>query len=359
MPAEFALPYLEAEALIVVMTRNSALDQAHPLFAMFGRKGQRSAKVKLRYMERKANALRHTSFGGRAVPINRGKIKETLAEPAVLKVFDELSFDDVALFTDAARFQAANEQSALAQATIAEANDRIVQIANDMSTDLEEERHRLMVGACLGEVTYYVYDSSTPRSVSWGLTSITPPSTAWDNVAATIVEDMYKFLSAFRANNQRGLSANAVMYSPKIWEGYFIKNTQWQTYTKLNPDLVKGFMGVQGGQSPFSTLGYVDSLFGLTWIPMEGTYMDVDGVTVRDRWPRNKLVFARLGPDGARPRWQMVLHPLHNPNAEINVEISEPKKGDDVKTYKIVGFENGLPLWEDPQMVQPVEVAAS
>jgi hypothetical protein len=356
----YNLPFFEAEAVISEINARDARDLAHPLFNIFQPRGQTASKIKLRTMTRRAGQLRHTTWGGRAVPVQRGEISERLVEPAVLKVFDHLTQEDVQLFTQAEAALRGNEVEGATAPAVVEALDRIQRLAADLGDDMAEERHRLMVGACLGSVDVLVYDATTPTTIDYGLTSIPSPATPWDNPAATIVADIEKALNTFRDNNTRGLSATHVLYSPHVYGEYFAGNTQWNTYVKQVPSMAQGFLRVPGGLNPFEPVGDVSqNLFGLTWVKVEGTYrkQNPDGTfTITPRWPTNTLVFLNLA--AARPRWQMVLHPWMNPRPEVNVEVKMPAVGDDVKEVTVTAFYNGIPLWEDPTCVQVWEVAA-
>lgn len=358
----YTLPFFEVEGVISEINALDSRDQAHPLFNIFKPKGQVASKIKLRTMTRRAGQLRHTTWGGRAVPVTRGTIDEKFLDPAVLKVFDHLTQEDVQLFTEAEGAMAANTiEGAKAPAVVA-AVDRIQRLAADISEDMAEERHRLMVGACLGTVEILVYDAIEALTVDYGLTAIASPSPAWTDAAATIVSDIETALDTFRDNNTRGLSATHAIHSPLLYSTYLVGNTQWNTYIKQVPAMAQGFLRVPGGNNPFEVNGDVSqNLFGLIWVKVEGTYRaqvaNAAGTyTTVARWPTNTIVLMNLA--AAKPRWQMVLHPWMNPRAEINVEVKMPVVGDDVKDVTVTAFYNGIPLWEDPTCVQVWEVAA-
>lgn len=362
MPGEFALPYLEVEALVAVINRRDARDMAHPLFGLFPRVGQTAQKIKIRYDNRRPAEVRHTTWGGRAVPIDRGEIKEREAEPAVLKVFDTITAEDAAMFAKAAEAKAANQVEGIGGAAIMDANERIRRLGADLGDNLAEERHRLMVGACQGSVSFLVYDSGVRREVSYGLPTIAAPSTHWDDPAALIVQDIESAIKTFRANNPRGLSPDTVLYSPDITSDYLVGNEQWQDWIKLVPSMAQGFLRVPGGRNPFDIQGGVnEGIFGLNWVKIEGTYMARDAttnaLTPTARWPVNKLTFLNVRELGAQ--WKMVVHPWFNPTAEVNVEVKEPQKGDDVKAAIVTAFDNGLPYFADPTLIQTWDVNPS
>lgn len=352
MAAEFSIPYLEAEALIAAMMRVDERDTQHPVLRFFPRQVHPGAKVKVREWTRKPGQVPHTSWGGKAQPVRRGTLKEREYSPAVIKLFDVLTREDLILFAAAARAAGANDVGPYAQAEIAAANARIEEIAAVLRSDDTEERHRLCCEALLGTVNYRLDEQSF--SVSYGLTSISTPSTQWNNVSATIVADMFAAIETFRENNARGASPRQVFYNPKMYADYFVKNTEWATYKKQNPELAQGFLRIPGGRTETDMLGrFTDPLFGLEWIPVEGTYVDYAGAS-QNRWNPKKLVLANM--DEAMCEWGQTMDPLQTPNADYNVEIGQPREGEDVKAHRVVLFDNGLPVIKYPDMIQPFAV---
>lgn len=352
MAGEFSIPYLEAEALIAAMMRVDERDTQHPVLRFFPRAVHPGGKVKVRQMSRKPGQVPHTSWGGKAQPVRRGTLTERLYEPSVIKLFETLTREDQILFAQAAQAAGANDVGPYAQSVIAAANARIEELAAVLRADDTEERHRLCCEALQGTVNYRL--DETDFSVSYGLTAISTPSTQWNNVAATIVSDMFAAIESFRDNNARGASPRQAFYNPKMYADYFVKNTEWATYKKQNPELAQGFLRIPGGRTETDMLGrFTDPLFGLEWIPVEGTYLDADGSS-QNRWDPKKIVLANM--EEAMCEWGQTMDPLQTPNADFNIEIGAPKEGDDVKTHKVVLFDNGLPVIKYPDMVQPFAV---
>lgn len=352
MAGPFSIPYLEAEALIAAMIRVDERDTQHPVLRFFPRRARAGGKIKVRRMRRKPGQVEHTSWGGRAVPVRRGTVEETEYSPSVIKLFEVLSREDIILFVEAARAAGSNDVGPFAQSMISEANRRIEELAQNLRMDDREELHRLCCEALTGTVGYRL--DGIDYTVSYGLTSIATPSTQWNSAAAKIVQNLMDAIETFRENNDRGLSPRQAFYNPKMYADYFIPNTEWQTYKKQNPELAQGFLRIPGGRTEADTLGRVtDPLFGLEWIPVEGTYVDADGASAA-RWDVKKLVLADM--DNAMCEWGQVLDPVQTPNADYNLEIGNPQEGDDVKAHKIVLFDNGLPVIGDPQLIQPFAV---
>lgn len=362
MPASFAIPYFEVEMVIGAIMRRDVRDIAHVLFNLFPRVPQTATTILMRFMKRNPARVRHTSWGGQAVPVERGEVSEKPAKPAVLKVQDNITFEDVLLFQAAADVLASNggmvPRGGLGAVKIAEAQQRIDELAADLSDDVAEERHQLMIGACQGNVDFLVYDAETPRQVSYGLTNIVDPADFADP-NTLVVDEMQKAIRAFRNNNPRGVSPTHVLYSPDFSD-YLAGNDQWQEFLKLVPSMAQGFMRVPGGLNPFDLAsGKIEpGLFGLIWVPVEGTYNKRNGdnsLTPTARWTKNKITF--LNVSYLQSQWRMVVHPWINPEAAINVEVGEPKKGEAVKEAPVIAFENGLPYFRDTSMIQPWTVS--
>lgn len=355
MPAANSVPYLEAEALVAAMKLADKRDTAHPLFSFFPRRGQVATKVKVRTIKRKAGQVRHTTWGGKAVPVSRGEITEQMYEPAVIKLVDTITIEDMNLYAHAATALQANDVGPAAKSYIQAANDRIQEVAMDLRADDAEEVHRLMVGALLGTVTYRLEGMDSDLTVDYGLTEIDSPSTLWDNIGATIAEDIEVAKRTFRDSNSEGLSANVVFYNPKIYAEYFIGNTQLQALKKAHPEYAIGLAGLPDGKTDVNGEGKLVNLFGLTWIPVEGTYRNLSG-TVVDRWPTNKLVLARQGVDGCMSEFTMAISEFHTPRAEPAVEVYAG--GRDVKTGEVYLFDNGVPTFKQPDKVMPWTIGA-
>ena len=363
---DYNIPYFEVEAVIAEWNEADARDFSRPLFFLFPPKGQRAPKVKIRTIHRRPNQIRHTTWGGRAVPVERGQIKERFVEPSVFKVFDHLTTEDEILFADAETAINANEIEGANSPAVVEANDRIQQFTADLREGVSEEKHRMCVGACLGQVEVLIYDATEPITVDYGLAAITPPSPLWSAVdgdglgTATIVADGAAALTEFRNNNPRGLSPQLALHGPGLYSRFLVNNKQWNEYIKHSPAMAEGFLRVPGGKNPFELTGEIQAgWLGLRWVMIEGTYMADDGVgnyTETARWPDNTIVLINV--NGAQPRWQMVLSRRVNPTTEVNVEVKLPQVGDDVKEISVLAMYNGIPIFLDPTCVQVWEIAA-
>ena len=215
-------------------------------------------------------------------------------------------------------------------------------------------------GAFLGGYQYRLGSSPNPVTVDLNLTELTAPVIPWDDEDALITSDIGDQYTEFDENNGRGLGPTHVFYNPKMMRSWWLKNKQWLEAMAVNQSLALWFTGQRNAATvvvDFIDLEgrITDPLFGLTWVPVEGTYKDYDG-TLKDRWPTNMLSYVRLGEDGCRPAWYMAFDRLQNPEPTFRIEVKMPMEGDDVKNVQSVFFDNGIPGFEFPEMVCIVEV---
>ena len=349
MGSENSIGYLESEALIAVMRDQDVRDMQRPALSLFQRRAHRGAKLTVRRFNRRPGQLRHTTIGGDSVPVREGAWSEAYYEPSFLKVHKDLNAEDVALFTDADTSQPRSE-------VMEDANARIADLATYLREDNAEERNRMCLGALRDALTYRPKGQSSDVSVSYSLNALTAPSTAWNTAGALIPSDMMGWIKDYRDNNTKGLPPTHVFYNPDLYNTAFQGNTEWAAYKQANPGLAQGFLGIAGGTREADNLGVLDPLWGLTWVPITGSYVDLADVT-QDRWPVSKLSFARIEDNGQSMfEWGMLRDPFHNPQADYNVELLTPQHGRAVKVARATLFDNGLPVIKDPQMVQHVTV---
>ena len=358
MPQPFNLPRFNAVSLRAQYEILDRRDKARPMLALFNREQFEGAEVKIRRFRDKPQRVPHTSYGGRAMPVPRETMEELSYRPSVIKLKDTLDQDDVNLFVDYESQAALNDVSQRQTNRLVRMDRALGRIARRFQTHSSEERHVMCCGAFLGGYTYKLGDKEI--TVDLNLTELTAPTTAWDNIAAKIVTDIGNQYSEFVENNGRGLAPTHVFYNPKNFRTYWLKNTQWLATMAMNPALALWFTGQRNPTT--AAVDFIDlegritdPLFGLTWVPIEGTYREYNG-TATDRWPVNKLAYARLGADGCLPQWLMAYDALQNPEPTYRIEVGYPDEGDDVKVVQTVYFDNGIPAFEFPEMVCVVTV---
>lgn len=362
-----SIPYFAKEALIAVMKRMDERDMMRPLLRLFPRQPHEGDLIKVRKHKRRPGQVRHTSIGGKAMPVRRGTLDEIEYRPSNIKLWDFITEADLELFARAEEAQSLSEATPSGRAALARANQRIVEIAQNLRDDNAEERHRLMCGALQGSVTYRMGDDQSDTTVSYGLTSLSAPGTDWSDAGANIIDDILGWYEEFRDNNSLGLAPTHVFYDPKAYLAYMQNNTEFQTWKKQNEEQARGFLGM-GGFREADWLGRINTLMGLRWVPIEGTYQNLSD-SATDRWATDKLVFAHFDETAARDafemgggngfyEWGMNLRALSQPTADVHIETKMPQQGDDVKVIKVTSFDNGLPVLLEPELVQPVDVVA-
>lgn len=349
MGNELAIPYLEKEAIIAVINRESQYNAMRRVSPLFARMGHGAEKIEVRVRTRSAHQLRHTTMDGEGVPIRSGTMLVREYSPTWIKAFAELNSKEIALFRAAAEAKQQAESGAMAVNFQPRANDLIRELGQALEMDLGAERERLCVDAIQsGTVSATLSDGET-QSVAYGLTALTAPGTKWDNSGATIITNLYAAIDEFKANNPRGIAPNVAFYHPSLYKNAFVGNTEWKDFKKASPDLAAGFLRLSGTRSEADTEGYfTDPLFNLRWIPVDGTYKDLNG-SIQNYWSYKNITLARI--DLAGFEWGMTFGHEYNPRPEVNIEIQGPTRPD-VKAWQIHAFDNGLPVIKEPELVQ-------
>lgn len=358
MPQPFAQPRFNAVTVTAQYEIQDRRDVQHPMLRLFQRVQFEGDEVKIRRFREKAQRVPHTTFNGRAMPVPRETMEEATVKPSVIKLFDDLDARELIAFADYEQYQSLGDTSRRQQNRLVTIDRAIARVARRFQLNSTEERHVLCCGAFLGGYTYKLADKTI--TVDLNLTDLEIPDTAWDNPAATIFSDIGDHITGFTENNGRGIGPTHVFYNPKNFRSYWLKNTQWLASMNANPALAVWFTGQRNSTTAAVSFmdmegRITDPVFGLTWVPVEGKYKDYDG-TLKERWPVNKLAYARLGEDGCRPQWLMAYDPLQNPSPNYRIEVGYPRDGEDVKAVKSVYFDNGVPAFEFPEMVCVVTV---
>lgn len=355
MADDLAIGYLKRSALIAAIQNESQFNRSRPISKMFKRQGHGAELVEVRVGTRYSDQVRHTTMDGEGVPIKSGTFKVRQFVPAWIKVFAELTQKDAALF--AAAEEAAQSKDAGGQAVVDRANERIRELGADLDANLGTERERLCVDALKGSVTATLQDGTT-QSINYGLTALTPPSTKWDDAAATIQQNFYGAIDEFKANNPLGLPPTHFAYHPKLWKESFAKNTEWKDFRKSSPALAEAWLRfVLGGGNKIeaNTEGYfTDPLFNLIPVAIDGTYRNLSGSIV-NYWDYKDLTLFRM--DEAMFEWGMTYGHAYNPRPDVNIAFEAPSRPD-VAVWKVHGMDNGLPIIKRPELVQTLRVIA-
>lgn len=358
--SQLVIPEFEAEAFIAAYELADERDTAPSVLSLFPREQHVGDKVKIAIFTEPVQRVRHTSFGGRSMPVPRGSAREIEYTPSSIKLDDKVTSEELRRFLDS---QAVLSPS-VAGPQVSESRARallntVQQVQNRIATSLRAadntERKVLCAGALQGAYTYQVADQPNAVTVDLSLTTLTPPSVGWDNAAAVIAEDISAAVMAFKNGNSSGASPTHVFYNPKNMRVNLLKNTQILAYIANNPILSAWQLGLMSGTAGdwLSLDGRVKDLWGLTWVPVDGTYTDLAGST-QDLWHEDYLTLARITgdeSDSCSPRWFMSYDPLQNPDAAINIEVKFPEIGEAVKLIFVILFDNGLPGFKRPDLV--------
>lgn len=354
MPQPLSIPWLEANTITGAIELQDQLDSVLTLIDLFTPQQFVGDRVSLPQIIHSPKRVAHTTAGGGAMPISPDEIQLHEYTPSWIKLEEGITPEDKRKFYDAQAPVLAGDER-LVTARVATADQIIDRLAARLRTHLRMERKALCAGALNGEYSYKVGDGPT-RTVNLGLTGLTNPTTHWDNAAATILEDIPGWQAEFRANNATSAEATHVFYNPKLIRGYLLNNTQLLAAIGGSIILNEWLIGIRNGAAPnwLDELGRIrDPLFGLTWVPIEGTQTALDGSS-EDVWPATKLAFARL-PD-AGPKWFMTYDAEMTPDANFKIEVGAPMEGQAVKNHNVVLFFNGLPGFERPDLVMTVDV---
>lgn len=349
MADELAIPYLEKEAIIAAIEIANEMDYSRPVSKLFNRAGHDAELVEVRVSQRRPQQVKHTTMDGEGVPIRNGTFKVRQYRPTWMKLFAELTARDSAMFRKAAEAKQMADGSPQGTMAIQRANERINELGQALAADLGTERERLCVGAILGSISATMADGNT-ETVSYGLHAQTAPSTKWDSAAAAIVTNLYAAIDEFKQNNPRSLPPKVAFYHPSLYVNAFVGNTEWKDFKKASPELAAGYLRLTSGARIEATeQGYfTDPLFGLTWIPVDGTYLN-GSAAATNFWSYKDIVLAR--PEEAGFEWGMTYGHAYNPTPQIGVQIENPTRPD-VQVWKVHAFDNGLPVLKQPEYVQ-------
>lgn len=353
-----SIPWLEAETIQAAMELQDERDQSTTIVNMFPAEQFEGARLSIPQIIHNPQRVRHTTEGGRAMPVGREEIVMHEHDPSWIKLVDDITSDDKTKFYDALAEPVAGG-SRIKTVRMARADDITNRIAARFRKHLLVERRALCAGALQGEYTYTVGDQSA-KTVDLQLTALTAPSPEWDDAAATIVTDIADAIAEFKDSNESGAPPTHVFYNPSIIRSYFLGNTQFQTMIAASARLAEWFVGLGAQNNWMDMEGRIlDPLWGLTWVPVEGTQKTVTGSS-EDIFDPNLITFARLSmteDDGCSPTWFMKFDAEQTPTTEPKIEVKAPMLGDEVKNHKVVLFYNGLPGFKRPDLVCTMVIA--
>lgn len=278
---------LRSEVLIGAQEVINAQSNRFPLLARFPRKSYDGEELEIRVRRAEVRVGKYTGSDGAAYLVRPGQLQRIRVTPLYTRPMHRFSNADLNLFR---RWdQVLMSGGAMGTEVALEAGDRLAEIVEEVSAEGREAIHDMLVGALLGEFTYEI--GGVEMTVDYGHNDVSAGiiGTVWTDAAATIITDMHEILDEFKANSG-GVRADTAYYSSRAWAAYFVGNTQFQTFIGADPMLARAFAGIREGLDVVDAEGrFIDPLFGLEWIPVDGPHTLQDG-TVEDRWPTQSIV---------------------------------------------------------------------
>lgn len=356
-----SIPWLEAETIQAAMELQDERDTNPTVVNLFKPELFEGARLSIPQIIQDPSRVRHTTSGGRAMPVNRETIVLHEYETSWIKLVDDITPDDKAKFISALSAPRQDGFDVI-KMRMARADEITNRIAARFRKNLAIERRALCSGALQGTYTYTLGDQGTAKSVNLALTALTAPDKDWDDPDATIVTDIADAITEFKDSNESGAPPTHVFYNPEMIRSYFLGNTQFNAMIAGSARLSEWFVGLGAQNNWMDMEGRIlDPLWGLTWVPVEGTQKLLDGSS-EDVYPTHTITFARLSTvpdDGADPTWLVKFDQEQTPTEQPKIEVAVPAMGAEVKNHKVVLFSNGLPMFKRPDLVCTLRVVAA
>jgi hypothetical protein len=359
MSQPFSIPWLEAETIEAAIEIQDSRDKTMTIANLFPPQQFLGERLSLPRIINNPQRVRHTTAGGKAMPVKREQIQLIEYDTSWIKLFDEITTDDKNKFYDAMAPVSPNGgMEKFRTLRMLQADEIVNRIASRFRKNYAIERRALCSGALQGSYSYRVGDAAADMTVSLGLTALTAPAVDWDNKAATISTDIGDAYREFVDSNEEALEPTHLVYNPDQIRDYFLINDEFKALMAESPRMSEWFMGLGTGNY-LDLMGRVkDPLWGLIWIPAQGKTRSITG-SLGDMFPTDTLTLMRLGDDGCQPTWFQKFDREQQPDINPRIEVKAPQDGDDVKNHKVVFFSNGLPGFKRPDLVQTLKVVAS
>ena len=232
----------------------------------------------------------------------------------------------------------------------AERDAKMVDLAGQVFRPVREGVHRVMAEALRGSVNYKV--GGVEVNDSYALTALDGVSASWATASTDIPADVYAILDDFEDN--AGVPADTIFYSPKIWNSYFTGNTAFIAWLKANPELARSFIGQGGTVLPNQQTARASfQMFGVNWVPVWGSYTDRNGAT-QPRWPVAKMTVAALNVgDGIRTLEWGSVRDEYCPDGQ---PTPRTRMTDNPITHTVEYADNGVPIIRVPDRVCVVDL---
>jgi hypothetical protein len=292
------IPFFEASELAGARDVLHEKLSLHPLDAIFPTQVHEGSAIEV-------DVKVHTPYA--ADPTDRGEptpyadphdFRTVRAEPVQLRNGRRLSNKEISFFR---RYGQLRQTSGVTETQEARRSRHITDITREVMLPPEERKHVMQAEALQGSVTLNI--GGVSQAFSYGLNDLTVAvgSPDWSLAAADIVQDVYKIKGEFE--DAGNVPPDTVIFNQRMFESYFIGNTEFTDYVKASPRLSEAFAGFAGSDGRLTAMEAPRTpftLFGLTWIPITGNYVDTAGNTTA-RWPLTRLGLIALNAgDGQR-----------------------------------------------------------
>ena len=230
-------------------------------------------------------------------------------------------------------------------------------IARNLLEDANAQRRMLCRDALRDGVSFRMAGMSADQVTSFALNTLTNPGTAWsDTTNADPVSDVMGWISEFADNNDYGFPPDTGFISEDLYRTYIWPNANVNAYVDDGSALASAHIGALGPMlSLGDVMGEMPRWLGIRWIVFHGTYNDLTD-TAQDKWPLDQITFAKLqgGGQSVEAEWQMPHDPLYTQNTgNWRFELEE-LDAHGVKGFKGHFYDNGCPMFIEPQLIQRV-----
>lgn len=312
---------LRSEVLIGAQRVINEQSNQFPLEARFPRRSYDGEDLEIRVRRAEVKVGKYTGADGPAYLVKPGALQRIRVTPLYTRPMHRFSNADLHLFRrwDQVLMSGGGEQGT--DVTI-EAGDRLAEIVEEVSLEGREAIHDMLVGALLGTFVYEIDGAEV--TVDYGHTNVGTGivTTAWTDAGAAIVTNMHAILDAFKQTSG-GVRADTAYYSSRAWAAYFAGNTQMQGFIGADPQLARAFAGVRQGLEIVDDMQrFIDPLWGLEWVPVDGPHTLQDG-TVEERWPTNIIVLTSERQDTKRLLEHSMVRDEYTPGSTWSWETFE------------------------------------
>jgi len=319
-------PLLQDEALTLLVTRHLKVNpRLFPLLPMFPRRVFNSDTLTWDILKGSRGMARITLENAESPTAPKEVVSKGSATPMVIKVKDQLDSETLSFLRNPG-MQHIVDANASAQAKIA----RKAAALNSLRL---YRKHWAMASALQGSLAYS--EGGVNISINYGLTTLTPPSTAWTNTSATIPSDIDAAIEEFTATADT---------PPTL----ALLNRATMAMMRKN-DNISTFFDAPGRREELIA-GFVTGLNGIDWRVVDGRYTNDSGTLTK--WlPDGLIIFITPGMEGDEPTMAWGSARTYENDFTGGVRASSYETTDP-RTVWLRIYENGIPIYFHPERVQ-------